>query len=196
MTELKTFNVEAAEREFHLHYGGALAAWTCIESHLSHLFELVTRMPVIMASHIFFSARSFQGRIEMLEASVRAARHAQNPNTTGLDAIQTILKKSEIWSKSRNSLAHDIPAIDLKPGSLSSWQFIIKKGKTIWSRPDLPEISEDRVTVSQMIVMRENFLTLGDLIMAIWSEMTWPPAERLREIREQVMQLPKLPYSR
>lgn len=190
------FDAEAAEREFHLYYGGALAAWTQLEGHLSHLFESVTEMHPLMASHIFFSARSFQGRIEMLHAAIRIAGYIQKGRSEGVNTLHAIARKAETWSKSRNSLAHDVPRLDLKPGSISAGQYVITSGKATWSHPDMAQgYFDNRITLEHMKIMRENFKKLSGMISPFLTELSWPPPEQLRTLREQVLQLPQFPYS-
>jgi hypothetical protein len=62
-------SIEQAWYRFYLEYGAAMYAWQEIESELATLFSLLSKIPPDMAIQIFYSARSFNGRIDTFKAS-------------------------------------------------------------------------------------------------------------------------------
>jgi len=101
---------ENAHAELHYYYGIALANWSGIERGLFYWFYRTTGMSEAMARAVFYSARSFNGRAEMLEAAV-----AHNPTVLGneLAFIKAATKKAGQFSGFRNRIAHGEPIINV-----------------------------------------------------------------------------------
>ena len=101
---------ENAHTELHYYYGIALANWSGIERGLFYWFYRTTAMSEAMARAVFYSARSFNGRAEMLDAAV-----AHNPTIVGdeLAFIKAAIKKAGRFSSFRNRIAHGEPIINV-----------------------------------------------------------------------------------
>jgi hypothetical protein len=59
-------------------YGEALLQWSRLEQYLFFWFEFVTGMEHMIARAVFYSARNFNGRSEMLEAALKHAKMSRD----------------------------------------------------------------------------------------------------------------------
>lgn len=96
--------------------GDAVMGWSKVEHALCEAFAVTTGMPTTMAGPIFFSARSFNGKHDMLEAAIKAFQRKEQNDEVEQKSIMVCvfksgLKKSERWSSTRNVLAHDRPIV-------------------------------------------------------------------------------------
>lgn len=60
--------VKKAWSHFYQEYGQAMLAWQLVESEFATVFSMLTKIPPAMAIQIFYSARSFRGRIDIYKA--------------------------------------------------------------------------------------------------------------------------------
>jgi hypothetical protein len=65
----------SAWNRFYQEYGTAMVAWQVLESEFATLFSKLTNIPPAMAIQIFYSARSFNGRIDIYKAGLTASPH-------------------------------------------------------------------------------------------------------------------------
>jgi hypothetical protein len=87
----------------YLAYGKALAAWASVERACYAWFEHLTLLGEQQARGIFYSARSFDGRMGMLKA---ALEHSGIMEAEITDFAKEAFKKASTFSKFRNTLAH------------------------------------------------------------------------------------------
>ena len=95
-----------AAHEFYPIYGLALGEWSRLENSLYFWFAHVTKMKHPIGRAIFFSAKSFASRAEMLEAAIE---HQDNLSKHQLELIEEIIKKARKYSAFRNRITHGEP---------------------------------------------------------------------------------------
>jgi len=91
-------------REFYTTYGQAMLMWTRVETNLALWFQAITEMPDWEATFaVFFSARSFQGRADMLQAALAVAWD-DDPELKSF--AQEAIQKAASYNSARNQIAH------------------------------------------------------------------------------------------
>jgi hypothetical protein len=90
------------EAAFYSEFGRALALWAVLESALCDWFIRVTKMRPDMATDVFYSARNFVGRSEMLEAAMGATKLPSIEERL----LKAAIRKAVAYNSFRNSLAH------------------------------------------------------------------------------------------
>lgn len=98
---------DAHERAFYLAYGEAMGHWAELESYLGNLFVILTGLDLDKGRAIFYSARSLQGRIDMVSACLPFAKVLPG----GRAFLVQFINKVRSYSSARNNLAHDRHAI-------------------------------------------------------------------------------------
>ncbi|WP_029585582.1 hypothetical protein [Bradyrhizobium sp. URHD0069] len=162
MTTVKfEFTKEQAEdlnqvhAEFHHAYGVAMSQWAGVERSLYLWFVHVTQMKEKVARAVFYSARSFNARAEMLQAAIDQGGHLAPER---LEFIQKALGRAWGYSSFRNRMAHGEPMmniLDLK-GQPRKVSWSIVQGKT---RDRATDISmEDFETAHRNFYMLQNLL--------------------------------------
>jgi hypothetical protein len=97
---------QRASFEFLHAFGLAMSQWARLERSLYDWFERASEMRSEMASAIFFGARGFSARAEMLESILE---HAKVLSTTETEFLKEAIKKARQFSQFRNSIAHGEP---------------------------------------------------------------------------------------
>jgi hypothetical protein len=177
----------AAEETFHRLYGKTLAQWARIEERLFYWFWPASGMKLGVAREVFYSARNFNGRSEMLEGALKA-----DPFDADVQAfIKAAVSKAVRFNNFRNTLAHGEPTFDTREGSPTFKEFLLLQGKKM---PE--EAAETAVTLDQLNIACENFRKLAKLLMDVLDFLDnrmdpTIPTECLR----QVLELPNLANS-
>jgi hypothetical protein len=96
--------------QFHLHYGKAMSSWAGLENSLYFWFAAATGMTGRMARAVFYTARGFSARAEMLLA---ALEHATKPPAVDRELLKEALKKARSYASYRNRIAHGEPRVQL-----------------------------------------------------------------------------------
>jgi hypothetical protein len=143
-----------ANAEFHHAYGIALAQWAKLERVLYYWFGYITKMSDPMARAVFYSARSFGARAEMLECAIDASALPANEVTF----IRQALKRAWGYSSFRNSITHGEPIANMKAlnGQVQNVEYYIVQGSTGPSPND--------VTLEHLAAAAENFHSLSQII--------------------------------
>jgi hypothetical protein len=94
---------QAVTVQFEAAYGRTLAWWAGVERSLFRWFVIITSMPENLARAIFYGARSFIARAEMLEAAID---HAHGQTKEEIEFVKAGIKKARQYSEFRNRLAH------------------------------------------------------------------------------------------
>lgn len=150
-------------------FGDALAQWAAIEAVLGLYFRKIALLPTNeMATAIFFSARSFSGRAEMLDA---ALQHTGAPSAYKA-WVEDLLAKAIKYNSCRNHLAHGFPHLD--SGSISS-------PKQWWAA--------GTIDIASINTAARNFSKLRKIAVAGFT------GEQLRECHERLAALANDPYS-
>lgn len=155
-TKEQAEDLNQAHAEFHHAYGVAMSQWACVERNLYLWFVHVTQMKEKVARAVFYSARSFNARAEMLQAAIEKADHLAPER---LDFIQEALRRAWSYSSFRNRMAHGEPLmniLDLK-GQPRKVFFSIAQGKTR-DHPSSEISMEDLETATQNFYVLQNLL--------------------------------------
>jgi len=91
------------ERDFYHVYGKAMSSWAILEGMLAAYFHAITGMDSQIARSVFYSARSFRSRADLLGSVINHAKTTPD----GKRAIELMVFKSISYSSVRNKLAHD-----------------------------------------------------------------------------------------
>jgi hypothetical protein len=152
--------------EFQRHLGKAIAAWARIESMFCTYFQNLTGMQRVAARSVFFSARSFNGRSDMLKALI----HVVDIKPTEYESfLKAAIKKANQFVSTRNQIAHGESLCVDNPDSPYHRQHIILDG----SEP-LLELSTTVITQDGLINAADNFLQLAYALLVCvdwkWNE--------------------------
>jgi hypothetical protein len=172
--------------------GRAISHWALLENQLATWLSLVSAMPLRMAKDIFFSANSFNGRVDIVLAAIE--------NSTASDAdrlfLETVLHKAEDYSKFRNRFVHGLPLVKVV-GEVRTPVIIHPYGGNV------PEKVKEAITAEMLDIAANNFARLTDLMMQAHFERVFrakPPHRDLsqaqrEELLKQVELLPNEPQS-
>lgn len=169
-----------AEAELYHFYGNAMAAWAHVESSLYYWFFYMTKMPDDMCRAIYYSARGFAARIEMLEAAIE---HTGALSVTETVFLKEALKKARSYSWFRNKVAHGEPRLNVTkpPGEDFTASYTITQGK------DTPAGSQEALTLSELDDAAYNIrvlaLCIGDMLPILRRKNPQSPEECLSQVR-------------
>lgn len=108
----ETHSFVESTRDFYHAYGAAMASWAEIESSMGYYFEKIGNLEPNLAHAVYYSARSFLGRADMLSASIPFAKTVPD----GRKFLMEVVKLTRGWSSVRNMFAHDIHRITFHAG--------------------------------------------------------------------------------
>jgi hypothetical protein len=92
--------------------GEAISEWSRLEHALASAFAITLGINEAVAEQVFFSARSFNGKHDMLMAALKArAVHEKHPEHKRFEIFRSGCKKAEKWASARNKLAHERPTV-------------------------------------------------------------------------------------
>lgn len=101
--------IRSADDEFHRQLGHTLTGWGGIEHELFNWFwRLSTISHGEIARQIFYSARSFQGRFDMLKVLLSAPTNSIFYASGEVEFLRAALKKIRQHSAFRNFIAHGL----------------------------------------------------------------------------------------
>jgi hypothetical protein len=92
--------------EFQQFFGHSMQQWSKLERSLCDWFQHITGMKDSMARAIFYSARGFMARIEMLESAIE---HTDRLSPHELEFLTAAIKKSSQYAGFRNKIVHGEP---------------------------------------------------------------------------------------
>jgi hypothetical protein len=170
-----TINVEEwhnANAEFMFCYGRAMAEWASVERGLYYWFAGITRMKDGLARAIFYGAKGFSARAEMLESVIPFAEQ-QTPEE--ITFIKEALRKAGQFVGFRNGIAHGEPIPTIMDDGI---HVLMGKAKDVTDR--------DNITIKHMEIAAENFSRLASAIInAIPRQRKGKPlSEYLAQVRE------------
>lgn len=145
-----------AREQFHQVIGAAMASWARVEDAMLSWFISNTEMNEAMARAVFYSATGFQGRADMIKATLRVATLA--PVHTQF--LKHGVKRARAYATFRNRIAHQQPIFITEESSPLRWQFVLIEGKV---RPEEYTPDQNVTTMSDMAVASQNFTKLADL---------------------------------
>ena len=100
---MPTFDLDKADRDFYLIYGRTMAAWSDLEGALGAILVRTANLAPDVAMAIYYSARSFQGRAEMILACIPFAKTIP----AGKTFLTGVVNRASAYSGARNTFAHD-----------------------------------------------------------------------------------------
>jgi hypothetical protein len=138
-----------------------MAAWSAVEDGLFEWFKRCTAMQEQLARAVFYSARSFEGRRDMLEAAIPFSSCDEKIRT----GIRKCMLRAGQYAAFRNRIAHRhmLFTYELKPP-----QFVLVEGRTL-SGP-----SSNYVGIEALKIAAHNFRRLTDCILAFHPEWQEP----------------------
>jgi hypothetical protein len=100
---MTTIIMDEIDGAFYLAYGRAMAGWSSVERSLGGVFARITHLSDPVATAVYYSAKSLQGRVEMVRAVIPFARTVP----PGREFLTRSCSLISSWSATRNRLAHD-----------------------------------------------------------------------------------------
>jgi hypothetical protein len=177
---VKQDDLDRASFEFFHFFGQAMAAWSTIEQSLFYWFVLLTGMQEEMARGIFYGARGFGARADMLEAAIQTVTN-RTPEEVAF--IKEAAKKARMYSSFRNKIAHGDPRLNVtKKGELDVADLAEAVHFTIVQGSASP--NEPIMSITDMNVAAANFRALRREVISALPSMKHlsgakPPAECL-----------------
>jgi hypothetical protein len=173
---------------FYLEYGPAMLAWQMVESELATLFSRITRIPPDMAIQIFYSATSFNGRIDIFSASLTASKAHEDT----IAFAHSIIGRARSYSAFRNKFAHDQPLLAQR-GRPAEFEVLMVHGKAQFQSDDVKKRHIDgAITLEQIKETAAVFRNFSELIRDFWTYPMTRPAS-LDRLRARLEALPTLP---
>jgi hypothetical protein len=155
-----------ALKEFHEAFGRALSAWSSVEEGLFEWFKLCASIQnENLARAIFYSARSFAARRDMLVATIPFSPF----NKKTREAIRLCLKRARTYSEFRNRFTHGHPSYLQGDHGRCGDEFVFAQGRTYYDHdPD------DYITIVDLMAATANFRALADLLLGFHPEFQAP----------------------
>jgi len=179
----------SAERErVYLAVGKAISQWSKLEHAFASAFALCLGAEQEVANSVFFSARSFGGKIDMLSAALNARAYVSSDSAKQMEVLRAACKKAAIWSAARNKLAHDRTAVyalgeQLIVGGLAP-NAVLGNEMEPWLQKSMTRVAIDEVGT--------RFHALAEMINIACS---MNDTSFLEEMLERVRALPHIPYT-
>ncbi len=178
---------EDTRNEFLRRYGAAMSAWANVERELGTLFSFVTGMQPAMATQVFYSARSFNGRADMFKAALVTAETKETIKTLA----RAIIRKATRYNQCRAALAHDQPNYDYKGG------IILVQGRAQFQSDEVKKLAvEQAITMDQLQNIAVNFEAFAKIIWDVWCAMLMSKTPSLDKYHERLALLPTAPHEK
>lgn len=144
-------------KQFQEAFGRALMAWSHVEEGLYEWFKACSGIQnEHLARAIYYSARSFAGRRDMLVAAIpfspfdEKARHA----------LRLCLKRARAYSEFRNRFTHGHPIyLQGKHHERFEDEYVFAQGRTFYSE------ANDYISLIDLMACTANFGALADLLL-------------------------------
>ena len=161
---------------FYMHYGKAMAAWADLESALCGWFRRILEPKGtnrVNAEGIFYSARSFNGRADMLKAATSARVLTADQRSL----VRKAIKRATDYNKFRAKLAHRL-TVEKRGYGPDEDGFALYEGDDTFGRnPDNPPIRPEHLSNATI-----NFDALSWLISCTSIPGGYKPKESLQLI--------------
>lgn len=167
--------------------GKAVSEWASLEFGLSVAFSLRLGMGNLAGYHIFFSARSFRGKRDILVSALRELQPPEgHPSSTRHQIFMSACKKADKWSSVRNKIAHEMPFVS------SDGDRAISGIEPHVSHKDSAIREKQKMLKEHILESAANFEKLFGIIMLA---STSDPPISYEEVLLKVRGLPAMPYS-
>lgn len=166
--------------------GKAIMEWAALERILAHAFGLASRTDPLIADAIFFSARAFKGKHDMMLSAILASqkRNPSDVEFARLNLFKAALKKTKSWEVVRNRLAHN---------NISTMKVEDKYIGGVVS-PQKYGVGYLQNTLTEAAIT-EAAVNFRDLLRLVARGISSEDKERLEALRETILLLPNPPYS-
>lgn len=101
-SDAETAEILEARAEFHEAYGAFMMHWAALEHSLGAWFTRLSGMPVRRSAAVFYSAKNFAGRADLVEAIMPHCEVEQEY----LNLLRQCIKRARQYNSFRNSVAH------------------------------------------------------------------------------------------
>ncbi len=166
---------------FYRRYGRALAAWAAIESILAMWFTWACNAndnSRYYLQEVFFSARSFNGRLEMLKAAFSTPIR----DKPLIEFFSEAVKITEGYSSFRNILAHRVTMFH-------TGRVLLVEGNDVFFQKKNP------ITDRHLVIATKNFIRLRRVWLMSLPAMVPRPLLTPKEGLERIRALPALAHS-
>ncbi len=103
--------MDELEKEFYLPYGQAMAKWSQLEAAFGQIMARIIGINQDFAYALYYSARSFQGRLEMFRSTIPFAKTIPAGKTFFTEAANL----AATYSSTRNHFVHDVHGLEITP---------------------------------------------------------------------------------
>jgi hypothetical protein len=169
---------------FHKELGKAMAAWADVEDGLFEWFKRCTGMDERLARAVFYSARSFEGRRDMLVAAIPFSPCDEKTRT----GIRLCVKRAGQYVEFRNRIGHGHIIFTYENGVP---QHVLAEGRTL---SGAPATGPGYVTLTDLKMAAINFGELNDCILGFHPEWQAPEICE-RGCLEEIQALPSVANS-
>lgn len=178
--------VAAACDEFYRALGRAHAEWSSVEDGLFEWFKQCTGMDTQLARAVFYSARSFEGRRDMLTAAIPFSKNDEKTKT----GIRLCIKRARQYVPFRNRISHGhFVYLGFRDGEKP--QYALTEGRSL----DGPDETSHYVRVDDLTIAAVNFGNLADCILGFHPD--WQHSDVCeRGCLEEIQALPTLASDR
>ncbi len=165
-----------------------MLAWQILESELAMLFSKLSKIPPAMAMQIFYSARSFNGRMDLFKAALAASEASADAKTLA----RVLIRKAKKYSEYRNKFAHDQPLVH-QFGVPPKLEIVMVDGAAQFQIDEVKQRYVDNaVRIADIRAAAECFRKLGNLARDFWAQGKIQSGS-LDKLRERLHALPNLP---
>jgi hypothetical protein len=156
----------AARDEFNKAFGKAMTAWAGVEDGLFEWFKTCSGMYERLARAVFYSARSFGGRRDMLIATIPLSELDEKTK----EGIRQCIKRARSYAEFRNRITHGHVIYNAALSGRASREFVFTEGHALAGPFDI----ETDVTIEDLKIAAENFEALADLTLGFHPEWQTP----------------------
>lgn len=140
-----------------------------------------------MAMQVFYSARSFKGRLDMFKAALVSAEVPDNVK----EIVRLALRRASKYNEFRTKLAHDLPNYDYKGG------IILVDAKAQFQSDEVKKHATDQaITMDQLSAIAGNFDSLALFLHWLWSDNVGSKTPSLRRYPALLALIPTDPRTK
>jgi hypothetical protein len=173
--------LEPLSTDFFQSHGEFMAEWAGIERGLFAWFAGISGMTDQMSRSVFYSARSFNGRGDMLEDAIE---HDKKHTPEEIAFIKAGLKKAWNYSGFRNSAVHG--EVILNVGNEEVFYSIIQGY-------DFQQVPARPILIDELTAATENFAALKQCLLFARPEYRATPGTKAKSIEEYLALVQSLP---
>jgi hypothetical protein len=160
--------------------------WARLEQAMDYWFQWLAEIPENRARAIFYSAKNFAGRSDILVAVIPYAK----PDDEYRAFVRAAIKKARQYNSFRNAVTHGEAIFDTRRGSLTFGQYVLAEGRDSSFEAGASAVSTQRIDTSS-----ENVRELAKLMFDVLGYAGVIPGPTGLEAspqrcREQVQSLP------